>query len=149
MEEQPARAVRRFEVLILRPLNIAFPFAVGVCLVKTAWTLAVVMVICWFAFGAIGQSLPHRKKQTFSELASGKTLPAQDGRPSPDDSYALARAAMQTAALLGAVAFSIAWKNGSRGWWAFLIVPGTTYIAVLILAALVGVGKPGKHRLME
>lgn len=141
MKEQPARAIRRFEVLILQPLSIAFPFAAGACLVKTAWTLAVVMVVCWFVVGAIGQSLPHHKEQTFSGLASGKTLPAQDQKLSPDDSYALARAAMQTAALLGTVAFFIAWKNGLRGWWVFLIVPGTTYFAVVILAALLSMGK--------
>ena len=45
MKEQPARAIRRFEVLIMRPLNIAFLVAAGICLVKTAWILAVVMAV--------------------------------------------------------------------------------------------------------
>src|ERR1700678_135084 len=100
MEQQPAKAIRRFELLILRPLSIALPVAVIVCLIKTAWILAVVMIACWFVVGAIGQSLPHRKNETFSELTSGEALPVQDEGPSPNDSYAIARASIQIAAVL-------------------------------------------------
>jgi hypothetical protein len=142
MKEQPARAIRRFEVLILRPLSIALPVAVVVCLVKTAWVLAVVMVVCWFVVGAIGQSLPHRRKETFSELASGEVLPLQDERLSSSDSRALARASMQTGALLAIVAVLIAWKNGLHGWLIYLVLPWATFVVVVVVAALISVGRP-------
>ena len=142
MEEQPVRAIRRFEVLILRPLGIVLPVVVVVCLIKTAWILTVVMIVCWFVVGAIGQSLPHRKKETFSELASGKALPVQDETLSPNDSHALAGTSMQIAAVLAVLAVSIAWRNGLRGWLVFLVLPWATFVVVVVFAALVSVGKP-------
>ena len=145
MKEQPARAIRRFEVLMLRPLNVVLPVAAGVCLVKTAWILALVMAVGWFAVGAIGQSLPHRKKETFSELTSGKTLPANDGELSYDDAFALAKAIQRLAFLIGLVGLALGWKIGLRWYWALLLAFGS-YFVVGLFAALLGANSPAKRQ---
>ena len=148
MSERPAIPMRRFEVLMLRPLNVVLPVAAGVCLVKTAWILAVVMAVGCFAVGAIGQSLPHRKKQTFSELASGKTLPASDGELSDDDSFALAKAILRLAFLIGLVALPVGWKIGLRWYWILLLAFGS-YAVVGLLSALLAARGPAKPQLNE
>jgi chromate transport protein ChrA len=145
MKEQPARAIRRFEVLILRPLNIAFLVALIVCIVKTAWTLAVVIFVCSFLIGIIGQSLPHRKKQTFSELANGKTLPASDGELSDDDAFALGKAIQRLSFLIGLAGLTIGWKIGLHWYWALLLAFGS-YFVVGLFAALLASKSPAKRQ---
>jgi hypothetical protein len=128
--------MRRFEVLILRPLNIAFLVATIVCLIKTAWTLAFIMLACSFFTGTIGQSLPHRKKQTFSELTSGKAMPASDSEISPDDAYALAKATQRLAFLIGSAGFAIGWKIGLHWYWFLTLAFGSYFVAGLLSVML-------------
>jgi hypothetical protein len=135
VKERPAKAQRRFEVLILRPLSIAFPVAAVVCLMKTAWVLAAAMLACWLIVGVIGQSLPHRKQDTFSELAGGSPLPAHDEVLSHGEAYALAKAIMGTAVVVAFVALLIAWKMGLRWYWVLLATFGT-YVGAALFAGL-------------
>lgn len=109
-------------------------------MVKTAWILTLVMAVGWFAVGAIGQSLPHRKKETFSELTSGKTLPANDDELSDDDAFALAKAIQRLAILIGLVGLAIGWKIGLRWYWALLLAFGS-YFVVGLFAALLGANR--------
>jgi len=98
------------------------------------------MLACWFFVGAIGQGLPHRKKETVSELASGGTLLPYEKELSNDDAFLLAKAIQLTAVLVGFAAFVIAWKIGLRWYWTLLVAFGT-YVVMGLLAflALLGV----------
>jgi len=148
VKRRPATALRRFEVLILRPLNLVFLAAAVVCLLKAAWVLAVAMFVCCFFVGVIGQSLPHRKQETISELASGGTLPAHDEGLSHEDAFVLAKTIQRTALLVGFAASLIAWKTGLRWYW-ILLVAFSTYFVVGLLAAILGATNPPARRANE
>jgi hypothetical protein len=145
MNVQPSVPIRRFELLILRPLGIAYLVAIIVCLVKTAWILSVVMLVCQILTGVIGQSLPHRKGQTFSELASGKTLPTKDGEISHDDFFALAKAIISLAFIIGLSGFAIGWTIGLHWYWILLLAFGSYIIFALFAALLSAWPKPGRN----
>lgn len=148
MRERPAGAIRRFEVVMLRPLNLVLPVAVVVCLLKTAWVLAVIMAGTWFAVGAIGQSLPHRKKETVSELANRRTLPADEGRLSHDDAYAMAKAIQRLTFVVGLGALAIGWKIGLRWYWTLLLAFGSCFV-VGFLSALCAAKSPTNQQPSE
>ena len=83
MKEQPARAIRRFEVLMLRPLNVALPVAAGVCLVKTAWILAVVMAVpCIACEDDKRHKREHNERNAYDSLHPRRVVNA--GSPKPN-----------------------------------------------------------------
>ncbi len=117
MRLQPHRVIELFELIILRPLSVVFIALAVVALLKAAWIVGIAMTACWFLVGAIGGTLPHRKRETFSELTQGITLEPHDG-PLPDrDGFALGRAVLTTAAVVGLAASVLAWRSGLRWYW--------------------------------
>jgi hypothetical protein len=133
--QRPSRPTRLFETIILRPLSIVFLALAGVSLLKTAWVLGIAMAICWLLVGAIGQSLPHRKTQAFSELAGGSTSPPHDQVLSNEESFALAKAVMRAGAVVGFAALALAWEGGLR-WYLVLICGFGGYFVMVMVGAL-------------
>jgi len=64
---------------------------------------------------------------------------------SHDDAYALAKAVMRTAILVGFVAFVVGWKMGLHWYWFFLLA-FSGYAFVVLFAALLSVGKRSMRR---
>ena len=117
MGEGPHRVVRLFEAIILRPLSIAFLIAATISFLHSMWVVSFTMASCWFFVGAIGQALPHRKRQNLSELTYGPTPLPKDGDLSRDDAFALGKAVQRIGAVAGFCAFALAWKSGLRWYW--------------------------------
>lgn len=144
MTQRPSRPTRFFETIILRPLSIVFLALAVASLLKTAWVLGIAMAICWFLIGAIGQSLPHRKAQPFSELAGGSTSPSHDQVLSDEESFVLAKAVMRVGAVVGFAALALAWGGGLRWYWVLICGFGGYFVMTMVgalLPALLGARK--------
>lgn len=133
--------VRRFEI-ILFSLNVCFAVLLIFYLWHRAWFLASLMVVFWFVSGAIGQALPHRKRQTGAELASGKAPAITDGSLSDEDAFGLAKAMQRTAVMVGVAALVIAWH-----YWPWYVAVGAAvaaYVLLFVSAAALCYRKPPK-----
>jgi hypothetical protein len=86
-----------------------------------AWLLGAVILLLSFGVGAIGQSLPHRKHETTSELAAGTTFGNEfQGEISDEDSNALGRALFKTCTLVSVTAAVILGHESWRWYWILL-----------------------------
>jgi hypothetical protein len=105
--------VKRFEVLILRPLDVCLIVAAVISLFHKEWIFGLFLFIVGFLIGAIGQGLPHHRHQTAKELAEGRPTrsdvlrDAPEGQPSerfpPDEGYAMASASIKTSIVLALI----------------------------------------------
>ena len=104
LTDAPHIVVRCFERLILFPLNVIVLLAGVVFLFEKAWTLGTLLVVVSVCIGAIGQYLPHRRKQTTRQLASGKDLGERFGEMTFEESKGFAKAVLWTSLLVGIIA---------------------------------------------
>ena len=144
MKVQPSRTIRLFEVFFLRPLNIVLLLLAVVFLAETAWILTVAMALCCLFVGAIGQALPHRKAQTFSELARGSAVSPHDDELSNENSFALAKATMRIAIVVGFAVFVLAWRSRLGWYWVLLWAICSYFVTAIsgaLLPALIGARK--------
>ncbi len=135
------RTVRRFEILLFS-LNACFALLLVFYLWHRAWLLAFLMVVLWFISGAIGQALPHRKRQTGAELASGEPVAITDSDLSDEDAFGLAKAIQRTAVMVGVAAFFIAWHDWR--WYVGLLAAVAAYVLLFASAAALCYRKPPK-----
>jgi hypothetical protein len=99
---------KRFELLVLRALDLCLIGSAIVFLLWREWFLGVFFFIAGFLVGAIGQGLPHRRKQPVSELrrqpgVQGIFAEAGWSRGSgipPAALYAMTSSAMKTACVV-------------------------------------------------
>ena len=63
--------IGRYERFILRPLSILLTVGAIAYFVQKAWGIGVLLVVMWFAVGAVGQALNRAK--SFCELTEGST----------------------------------------------------------------------------
>jgi hypothetical protein len=123
MKIQPNALLSRFERLILRTLDFGFYGAALYYLWHRAWVLGVLILLLSFGTGAIGQSLPHRKQETYSELAAGATLASgPQGEISNEDSLSLGSALFKTSTLLCVTLAFILGHEGLRWFWILLVL---------------------------
>jgi hypothetical protein len=118
----PHVLLSRFERRILRTLAFAYYGAALYYFWHRAWLFGALIFFLSFGVGAIGQSLPHRKHETTSELASGTTLAGEfHGEISNEDSYGLGKAIFKTCALLYVTAWQVLW-HGNWKWYSILLM---------------------------
>src|SRR5947209_8733355 len=70
--------VRRFENFVLRPLDLTLIVYGVYLLVHRFWMFGLWVLFVSLLVGAIGQGLPHRKRQTATQLAMGPDTPDGD-----------------------------------------------------------------------
>ncbi|SRR6266404_2878177 len=105
--------VKRFELLILRPLDVCLIVGAVISLFHKEWIFGLFLLVVGFVIGAIGQGLPHHRQDTAKELAEGRPAPsdvfrdAPEGQPSgrldPDEGHAMASASIKTSAVLALI----------------------------------------------
>jgi len=96
--------VRCFERLILFPLSFIVLLSGVLFLFGKAWVLGTLLAVVSVCIGGIGQSLPHRRKQTNRQLASGKDLGERFGDMTFEESRSFVKAVLWTSLLVGIVA---------------------------------------------
>jgi hypothetical protein len=136
MVERTHSVIIKFERWILRPLHVATLALMLWFVFHRHWVSAVLFLIATFLVGAIGQGLPHRKKQTFKELSSGERIEGESGELSLGDSHALARALLKVNFLLFFLLVALAWSEHIPVFRAFVAI-SVTFVSFPILAMLV------------
>jgi hypothetical protein len=130
--------VKRFEVLILRPLDVCLIIAAVISLFHKEWIFGLFLLIVGFLIGAIGQGLPHHRHETAKELAHEGPAPSEvfrdapDGQPSerldPDEGHAMASASIKTSVILASV-IAVTFTHFDYKWY-------TTAAASILVAIL-------------
>jgi hypothetical protein len=137
MKSQPHALLSKFERRILRTLDFAFYGAALYYLWHRAWLFGALILLLSLGVGVIGQGLPHRKHETLSELATGKTFPgAFEGEISNEDSLALGIASFKTCTLISVTAAIIFAHEHWRWYWNLLTLAAlwpTSFAGFLIL----------------
>lgn len=105
--------VMRFEVLILRPVDLCLIVAAIVAFFHKDWTFGLFLLIVGFLVGVIGQGLPHHRQDSTTELMRGRSTTsdvfrdAPEGQPfekwNPDEGYKLVAASLKTGLVLAIV----------------------------------------------
>jgi hypothetical protein len=80
------RWVKRFELLVLRPLDLGLIIAALVSLYRREWVFGCFLFVAGFLVGAVGQGLPHHRRQTPKELRRGFPPAREILADSPDHS---------------------------------------------------------------
>ena len=135
------RTVRRFEILLFL-LDVGFALLVVFYAWHRAWLLSFLMIVFWFVTGGIGQTLPHRKRQTGAELASGEPVTLTDGSLSAEDAFGLAKAMQRTAVTIGVAALVITWHEWP--WYVALLAAVAAYFLLFLTATVLCFRKPTK-----
>jgi hypothetical protein len=128
--------IRRFEVFILRPLQIVFLISAVVLLIKALWLWLVGCALCIFYLGIIGSKL--HPLQSASELAEGplegraariesKLLPAQVKQ------MLVGHACTRVGILIGLSTGIILWSAFGWRWYFVLIV---SWLSLLFAGAI-------------
>jgi hypothetical protein len=112
----PHTVVRAFERLVLFPLDICVLAAGVIFLVEKAWLFGTLLLLIALFVGMVGQSLPHRKKQTNRELYSQK-VGERFGNITHEESMGLAKAVMLTGFLVGIVGAGAALHRDLSWYW--------------------------------
>lgn len=121
MRTRPHILIADFERRVLRPLDFAYYGFALYYLWHRAWLVGVVLLLLSLGTGAIGQALPHRKRETRAELAMGTILPPEiEGEISDEDSNALGRALFKTCTLVCLTGAIILGHESWRWYWIFL-----------------------------
>ena len=134
-----ADKIRRFEVFILRPLQIAFLVSAVVLLLKTLWLGLVGCVLCSFYLGIIGSKL--HPLQSASELAKGPL----EGRAARIESELLpagvkqmlvSHACTRVGILIGLSTAIILWSAFGWRWYFALLV---AFVSMILVGAILKV----------
>lgn len=96
MDSAPHAVVRTFEKLILFPVALCALFAGIVYLFKRSWVFGIFLVLAWLLLSIIGQSLPHRRRQSTQQLYS-EPVEQRFGEITDEESTGLAKALMKAA----------------------------------------------------
>jgi hypothetical protein len=140
MRSQPHIVVANFERRVLRSLNLAYYAMALYDFWHHWWISGLAILILSLGLGAIGQGLPHRKRETASELATGGTIErGLKGELSLEDSGALSKAFLFTDFL---VCVSTPVVLSHSGWtWYWIILAMAAELPLLPLAfGLLAVG---------
>jgi hypothetical protein len=132
---------KRFELLILRPLDVCLIVGAVISLFHREWVFGSFLLIVGFLIGAIGQGLPHHRQETAKELAEGRPTPlevfrdAPEGESSerldPDDGHAMASASIKTSVVL-ALIVAVVFLHFDYKW--YMAVVASILVAILFPA---------------
>ncbi|HKI11754.1 MAG TPA: hypothetical protein VKA02_06540 [Candidatus Acidoferrum sp.] len=105
--------LKRFELLILRPLDLCLVIAAVVSLFHKDWWFGSFLLFVGFFVGTVGQGLAHHRQQNARELRRGLPTPSEvfqdapEGRLpeeiAPSESYEMAIAGLKTTCVLALV----------------------------------------------
>ena len=124
---------RRFEAMILRPLQVAFIFAAIPLAVRESWWWIAGGIIALLCLGSIGSAL--HPLQSASELAQGPLNgPAASAEarvlPPPVQAALVGGACTRVGLLLGLAVLCVLWWAFAMAWYAALVVAWITAMAV-------------------
>jgi len=115
-ESAPHVVVRAFERLVLFPTGVCVLSAGVISLFENAWRFGAFLLLMALSVGAVGQSLPHRKKQSTRELYS-QNVAERFGNITHEESAGLAKAVMLTAFLVAVIAAGAALHRDLSWYW--------------------------------
>jgi hypothetical protein len=133
---KPHRVMVVFELYILRVLSLNFIVAALICLFHRAWLTALMMALFWHFVGAIGQGLPHRKAQAFSKLSSGEIPQSRTGDISENETFAIVKATLQLAFMVGIAGMVVTWKLHQWYWAVASMVIGFILTVVISFSSV-------------
>jgi membrane protein implicated in regulation of membrane protease activity len=116
MEDAPHIVVRTFERLVLFPLDLCILLAGVTFLVEKAWLFGAFLLLMSLLLGMVGQSLPHRTKQSARQLYS-QNVGERFGDITHDESMGLAKAVMLAGFLVSIVAAGTALHRELPWYW--------------------------------
>jgi len=123
---------RRWQSLILVPLNVAaLAFIVGTAL-KGAWFCSGAFVLLALYVGTIGARLQIHRNKTFQDLSTGITpqlKPADDEELSEDELHVIAATMVRTSYAWAAFVAVALMTGGVRYYWALLAAIGVWFVA--------------------
>jgi hypothetical protein len=141
--------IKRFELLILRPLDLCLIIAAVVSLFHRDWTFGLFLFFVGFLVGAIGQGLPHHRQQKFKELRRGWPNPSEvfrdapEGQPpeeiAPSESYQIAVACLKTTFVL-ALVITVTLTHFDYGWYTTVIACGLVVVGFPTFSLIVVMG---------
>lgn len=141
--------VKRFELLILRPLDLALILAGLISLFQREWGFGCFLLLVGLLVGAIGQGLPHHRRQTAKELRHGFPTAREILADSPDHSsieelppdegYQLALASIKTA-LIASVVVAVSLAHFGFRWYATALAVGVVLFLFVPFCFLVVTG---------
>jgi predicted PurR-regulated permease PerM len=138
MGQRPHVLLRSFEFHILFPLSIVFFITSVVYFFGRSWGTGAFFLFVAIGVGGIGQSLPHRKRQSVKELGSGKWIEERYGEISSEESRSLAKAMMWTTLLIALVAAETAIHRSLSVLWvliyfisSLILFPVCSFVVVL------------------
>ncbi len=141
--------VRKFDLIVLRPISIALIVSGIAFLVRAEWVVGgLLLVIAVFGVGAVGSSL-HRKK-SFGELAAGYPHLSALDEATPkaiqrETSLQLSRAGCALGVVLALVTILLSIRFGLRWYWAAAIAIATVWLTpMLVVAPFVWFVRPRK-----
>jgi hypothetical protein len=116
MEDAPHIVVRAFERLVLFPLDLCVLVAGVIFLIEKAWLFGAFLLLMSLLLGMVGQSLPHKKKQTAQQLYS-QNVGERFGDITREESMGLARAVMLSGFFVSLIAAATALHRELPWYW--------------------------------
>lgn len=127
-----------FELFILRVLSALFAIQVLIFLLRGHWMVALMMAVCCFFIGAIGQGLPHRKAQTVPKLMRGDIPEPESPNEllSDQDAFVITKATMQAGIVVALAALAITWSRYPWYWNLVAMAVGFGLTAIVSFGSL-------------
>ena len=131
MEDAPHIVVRTFERLVLFPIDLCVLLAGVAFLIEKEWLFGAFLLLMALFFGGVGQSLPHRKKQTARQLYS-QNVGERFGEITHEESRGLAKAVILAGFLVSLVAGAAALHSDLSWYWVLVYVVASWFLFPLV-----------------